>query len=40
MGSIRINVREYRRYNPKWTIQRNWQEDEEKQKQKNTTRYV
>ena len=34
-----INVREYRRGNQKWTIQRNWQQDEEKQN-KNTTQYV
>jgi hypothetical protein len=25
-----INVREYRRANQKWTIKRNWQQDEEK----------
>jgi len=39
-----INVREYRRGNQKWTIQKNWQhnygtQDEEKQN-KNTTQYV
>ena len=34
-----INVREYRRGNQKRTIQRNWQQDEEKKK-KNTTPYV
>jgi hypothetical protein len=33
---IYINVREYRKDNQKWTIQRNWQQDEEKQS-KNTT---
>ena len=32
-----INIREYRRVNQKWTIQRNWKQDEEKQ---NTTHYV
>jgi hypothetical protein len=26
-----INIREYRRGNQKWKIQRNWQQDEEKQ---------
>ena len=42
--NIWINVREYRRGNQKWTIQRNWQhcvhntQDEYKKKQKNTTR--
>jgi hypothetical protein len=34
-----INDREYRRGNQKWAIQRNWQQDEDKQK-KNTTQYV
>jgi hypothetical protein len=34
-----INFREYQRDNQKWTIQRNWQQDEEKQS-KNTTQYV
>jgi hypothetical protein len=38
-----INVREYRKGNKKWTIQRNWhlslQKNEEKQN-KNTTQYV
>ena len=34
-----INDREYRRDNQKWTIQRNWEQDEKKQ-QKNTTQYV
>jgi len=37
-----MNVREYRRGNQKWTIQRNWQhcgtQDEEKQN-RNTTQY-
>jgi len=33
------NVREYRRGDQKWTIQRNRQHDEEKQS-KNTTQYV
>ena len=27
----KINVREYGRGNQQWTIQRNWQQDEEKQ---------
>ena len=34
-----INIREYRTSNQKWTIQRNWQQDEEQQT-KNTTQYV
>jgi hypothetical protein len=34
-----INFREYRRNNQKWTILRNWQQDEEKQNKK-TTQYV
>jgi len=38
-----INIREYRRGNQKWTIQRNWQhkgtQDEEKQN-KTKTQYV
>ena len=35
------NSREYRWDNQKWTIKRNWQQDEEKQnKNKNTTQYV
>ena len=34
-----INVREYRMGNEKLTIQRNWQQDEEKQNQ-NTTQYM
>jgi hypothetical protein len=34
-----MNVRKYRRGNQKWTIQRNWQQDEEKQN-KNTAQYV
>ena len=34
-----INDREYRRGNQKWAIQRNWQQDEEKQN-KNTTHHV
>jgi hypothetical protein len=34
-----INVREYRRSNQKWTIQRNCQQNEEKQN-KNKTQYV
>jgi len=34
-----VNVREYRRGNQKWTIQRNWQQGEEKQS-KNTTQNV
>ena len=34
-----INVREYRMGYQKWAIQRNWQQDEDKQK-KNTTQYV
>jgi phosphoenolpyruvate carboxylase len=29
------NVREYRRGNQTWTIQRNWQQDEEKQNKKH-----
>jgi hypothetical protein len=36
---IEINVREYRRGNQKWTIQRNWQhgtQDEEKKPKHNT----
>ena len=33
-----INVREYRRGNNKLTIQRNWQQDEDKQN-KNTTNH-
>ena len=36
---LNINAREYRRNKQKWTIQRNWQQDEEKQI-KNTTQYV
>jgi hypothetical protein len=36
---ILINVREYRRGNHNSTIQRNWQQDEEKQS-KNTTQYT
>ena len=32
-----INVREYRRGNQKRTIQRNWQQDEEKQNKKHNT---
>ena len=36
---MQINVREYLRGNQKWTIQKNWQQDEEKQN-KNTTQYV
>ena len=36
---VQINVREYRRGNQKWTILKNWQQDEEKQN-KNTTQYV
>jgi hypothetical protein len=32
-------LREYRSGIQKWTIQRNWQQDEEKQN-KNTTQYV
>jgi hypothetical protein len=32
-------IREYQRANQKWTIQRNWQQDEEKQN-KNTIQYV
>jgi hypothetical protein len=38
-GMWYINFREYQRDNQKWTIQRNWQQDEEKQS-KNTTQYV
>jgi len=34
-----INVREYRRGNKKWTIQRNWQHSVHKTK-KNTSQYV
>jgi len=34
---IEINVREYRRWNKKWTIQRNWQQDDEKQNKKHNT---
>ena len=34
-----INVREYRRVNQKLTIQRNWQQDGEKQN-KNKSQYV
>ena len=34
-----VSVREYRRGNETWTIQRNWQQDEQKQS-KNTTQYV
>jgi hypothetical protein len=37
--SLYINVRGYRKDNQKWTIQRNWQKDEEKQNN-NTTQYV
>ena len=33
------NARDNRRGNKKWTIQRNWQQDEDKQN-KNTTQYV
>ena len=40
-----INVREYRRGNQKWTIERNWQhrvqeDDEKHKKHKNTTQYM
>jgi hypothetical protein len=37
-----INVREYRRGNKKWTIQRKWQHRVQKRKtnNKNTTQYV
>ena len=34
-----MNVRKYRRGNKKWTIQRNWQQDEEKQS-KNITQHA
>ena len=34
-----LYAREYRRGNRKWTIKRNWQQDEDKQN-KNTTQYV
>ena len=37
---IYINFREYRMGNHKWTIQRKWQQDGEKNKSKNTTQYV
>ena len=33
-----INVREYRRGNQKWTIQRNWQHEEKQNK--NKAQYV
>jgi hypothetical protein len=36
---IKINIREHRRCNQKWNIQRNWQQDGEKQT-KNTTQCV
>ena len=36
---IKESHREYRRSNQKWTIQGNWQQDEEKQN-RNTTHYV
>jgi hypothetical protein len=41
---VQIHIKEYRRGNQNWTIQRNWQktldtQDEEKQN-KNTTHYV
>ena len=39
LNIYKINVREYRNANDKWTIQRTWQQDEEKQN-KNTTQYV
>ena len=39
-GRGQINVREYRRGNQKWTIQRNWQQDDKKNQNKNTTQYV
>jgi hypothetical protein len=32
---VKINVREYRRANQKWTIQRNWQHRSHKTKKKN-----
>jgi len=38
-----INVREYRRSNQKWTIQRNWQHrgtQEEEKQNKKITQYV
>jgi hypothetical protein len=36
---MEINVREYSRDNHKWTIQRNWQQNEEKHSKK-TTQYA
>jgi hypothetical protein len=38
-GGSKKNVREHRRGNQKWKIQRNWQQDEENQN-KNKTQYV
>ena len=35
-----INVREYRRDNGKWTIQRNWQYRIHTNKTKTTTQYI
>ena len=35
-----INVREYRRENGKWTIQRNWQYRIHTNKTKTTTQYI
>ena len=37
--SKKLNVREYRKGNQKIIIQRNWQQEKEKQN-KNTTQYV
>jgi rRNA pseudouridine-1189 N-methylase Emg1 (Nep1/Mra1 family) len=37
---LEINVREYRRANQKWKIQRNWQYRVHKKKNKNATQYV
>jgi hypothetical protein len=42
-ASHEINVREYRKFNQKWTIQKNWQHsahNTKKSKNKNTTQYV
>jgi hypothetical protein len=38
MAAIEINARKYRRGNPKWTIQRNWQHSAHKRKKIKTKR--
>jgi hypothetical protein len=35
-NNVETNVRQYRKGNRKWTIQRNWQHNEEKQQKHNT----